>query len=273
VLLGMRTHQNLSLALMILGLVGGGNAFFALVTSGFAAAMPGLRVALFAGLIFGGMLLPPLIFSVLFPAKCPLCGAAAELDVPNLLRYVCIRCGRRTDPGILWFSGKARSAQDDPALQKKPGEYVMAWIMFVFGVAALGGALVFGADSLRLLINGVTAEATVIKVSVHQQQLVSNKTRANYRAIIAYDVGGTQLTIERSWETDSDQHCVWPCYREGERLKVRYLPGNPAAAKVDSLPDLFLGQALFGLLGGMCIAASLWAQGKARRARSLMPRQ
>jgi hypothetical protein len=267
--LRITTHSYLRVALLFAGFVGG-FALFVLYKR-FAVPSPTLDPLLFFASILGGGFLLQQIFSRVFPAQCPKCGGAAFPRLTHAIVYVCRGCGRESDGGTAYALGAMAAEPGNSPWKKNRPTSAMMWIMLVLGIGAIIGALVFAADSVRLLIKGVTTEARVVKVNVseHRGADVSHprRTRRNYRAIIAYRAGDHELTLNRSWSVDQGQSCLAPCYYEGEKLKVRYLPAEPTNAKVYSVLDFFLGPTLFILLGAMCTAVGCIALRRARRPR------
>ncbi len=258
-LLRMTTHMHFRIALFFAGFFGGFALFVLYKTLGVSSPIDPL---LFFASMFGGGFLLQMIFSRIFPAPCPMCGAAAFPTLTKPMLYACHGCGRKSDGGMAYAFEAMAPKPSNSLWRKKLPDSTMMWIMLVFGIVVLGGALVFAADSVRLLVKGVTTEARVVKVSVYPL-----RTRMDYRAIIAYKAGDSELTLDRSWSVDVGHSCLSPCYYEGERLKVRYLPAEPTKANVYSVFDLFLGPTLFILIGAMCTLVGSVALWRARRPR------
>jgi hypothetical protein len=100
----------------------------------------------------------------------------------------------------------------------------------------------------------------VVKIEKGKRLKMGNEnTRPRYTAHIAFDAGGPR-TIERSWSEKAGSTCFAGCYEEGQSLKVRYLPGNPAGAEVDSLLGLFGLPAALLIFGAVFGAVFFWLQ-------------
>ena len=116
-------------------------------------------------------------------------------------------------------------------------------------MASLAAAAYFGVAGIRLLTQGISVEAKVVRVDKGKRLKSGNETtRPRYTAHIAFDAGGPR-TIERSWSEKTGSTCLAGCYQEGESLRVRYLPGDPAGAEVDSLTRLLGWPAALALFG------------------------
>ncbi len=97
-------------------------------------------------------------------------------------------------------------------------------------MASLAAATFFGGTGIRLLVQGTSVEAKVVRVDKGKRLKMGNEaTRPRYTAHIAFDAGGPH-TIQRSWSEKAGSTCFAGCYQEGESLRVRYLPGDPAGA-------------------------------------------
>jgi hypothetical protein len=97
----------------------------------------------------------------------------------------------------------------------------------------------FAFQSLRLLAAGESAPATVTKVTVEKGRDKDRNYESRYAATIAFHAGVTPVTIVRRSTLAVGASCLWPCYRQGQSLRVRYLPAEPSAARVDSVMDLY----------------------------------
>lgn len=263
-LIRMKTHVNIRIVLAFVGFFGGFALFTLYQMSGRHSP---IDFALFFASIFGGGFLLQWIFSRLVAAPCPLCGGAAYSTLLNPTRYRCSGCGRTPDAGVTYAIESMDSApliRSDSFLMKAVPGLNDGVVFIMLGIAAIAGGLFFGAESLELLRHGVTTEARVAKVDMRGDD--ASGTR-DYRATIIYKVGDTDLALERSWSVKRGGSCWWPCFHQGEKLKVRYLPAEPGKAAVYSLFDLFLAPAL-GFLIGIVFIFGGWVTGREIRRRS-----
>ena len=134
----------------------------------------------------------------------------------------------------------------------------MKALSLLLAVISLAAAAFFGFGSLRLLLQGTSVEAKVVRVDKGKRLKMGNEnTRPRYTAHIAFDAGGPR-TIERSWSEKAGSTGFAGCYQEGESLRVRYLPGDPAGAEVDSLLRLLGWPAALALFGTVWGAVFFW---------------
>ena len=136
-------------------------------------------------------------------------------------------------------------------------------ISLLLAVASLAAAAWFGASGVRLLAQGTSVEGRVVKVEKGKRLKGGEATRPRYTAHIAFDAGGPR-TIQRSWSEKAGSTCFAGCYQEGEILKLRYLPGDPAGAEVDSLGRLLGLPAALALFGAAWGAVFFWLRRRAR---------
>lgn len=124
-------------------------------------------------------------------------------------------------------------------------------VVLGFGLVMCILAAAFAVEPFRLLLQGEIAEAKVVKVA-RQKDDDGDEAMHDYTAVITFQAGEAPVSLERFWSLEEGQLCLWPCYYEGETVSVRYLPGSPAVARVDSAIDLFGPPLFFGVLGVVC---------------------
>lgn len=226
----------------------GGFALFVFLVFGKPLSHAALTPVLFFAMIFGGGYLAQLAFSYALPAACPACAqpaAVASLRQPAV--YVCRACGVASNAAHAMLA-EAFASMPPPGQQQKREAGVL-WIFLVVGVGAMGVAAWLADDSLRLLREGVSTDAKVMRVTKQSTRDKDNNSQTSYTAFIEYRVGKNTLTLERGWSVKDGSYCMWPCYDQGEALKVIYLPGEATHAKIHSLRELFFAPVLLGTVG------------------------
>ena len=245
--MGLKAHLHARIAAFIVGFFAG-FALFVFLIFGKPLAHFALTPLLFFGMIFGGGYLAQLAFGVASPAACPACGQASA--VPSLRKpvvYVCRACGAASN-AVQAMLTEAIASMPTPAQHEKSESRVL-WVFLVVGVGLIGIAVWLGEDSIRLLREGVSTEARVMKVTTQPTRDSDGNRQTSYTAFIEYRVGKTPLTLERGWSVKDGSHCMWPCYDQGEAVKVIYLPGEPTHAKIHSLRELFFAPTLLVAVG------------------------
>jgi Protein of unknown function (DUF3592) len=256
--MGLKTHLQLRIALMFVGFFGGGGAILYLWLAA-SGARGLLWQLLFFVLPFGGAYLLPLAFSRLFPAACPKCGGPAQAGTRNLALYVCGDC-RTESNALMALMGGETAIRERIAVGGTEGPSRMRKFLRVFliaGIAAMGFGAWLSVDSVRLVRNGVSVSAQVMKVTMSEGRDKDGNLELRYTAQIQYKVGATPMILERSWTQSPNSRCFSGCYDQGALLKVRYLPTDPGTAKVDSIGDLYLTPGMPFLIGLVFVAFSL----------------
>ncbi len=244
--LPIRSHLNARIAAACVGFFGG-FAFFVFFVFGRPHGDFGLTALFFFGSIFGGAYLAQLAFSHSSPAACPACGAASAVPTQrNPVLYTCRSCGAKTDAVKAMLAEALAKMSAEAQGEDRPK---LPWVFLVVGVVAIGVAVWLAQDSIQLLREGVSTGARVMKVTTQASRDSEGHSQTTYTAFIEYRVGKTSLTLERSWSLKDGGHCMWPCYDQGEQLKVIYLPREPYRAKVHSLSELFFAPVLVGSIG------------------------
>jgi hypothetical protein len=227
----------------------GGGALFTLFVFGRQDVPFGFTPFLFFGLIFGGMYLAQLAFTLLVPAMCPACGgASAFATVRRPAIYVCRACGAVNDASRAMLAEQLASMQSQAVKQEKSGSR-LGWVFVAVGVACTGAGAWLAQDAIALQRDGISTEARVARVTQRPTFDSEGAAQTTYTASVQYQAGNDSRTLTRSWSVPVAGHCVSPCYQEGEQLKVIYMPGDPTRAKVHSLSELFMAPAIFGTVG------------------------
>jgi hypothetical protein len=213
---------------------------------------------LFFGLIFGGAYLAQLAFSFAFPALCPACHAASA--VPTLRQptvYACRACGATTN-AVQALLVRQVALMRHGSVEK--GESFLAWVFVIVGLACMGGGLWGMRDSVALLQNGTATAGKVLRVTQNTSRNGNGTVETTYSAAIQYHVDEEPYTFTRSWGVSDGGSCAWPCYVEGQAVRVIYLPGDPSRAKVLAPAELFgvtgmltLAGFLFATIGGLIL--------------------
>lgn len=239
-LIPRQTHMTLSVTTTTLAFFGG-----ALVFLLFKGEPPTSRfdTVLFYAAIGGLVALPYFVFWHWIGIACSQCGKHAFPQGTNFSLYVCRGCGALSARD----SGKPATVPrpPSPSASAAPASASSAsfgpWVVLAVAVGFFGVAVFLGISATRLLTSGVTAHARVVDVRTHYDRHADPKHRTTYTATIEYRAGNRLFAIERS--------CSKPCFRQGQTLKVRYLPSDPGSAEVDSLMELAGTPLLAGWLG------------------------
>jgi len=252
---GLKAHLTVSIALMFGGFFGGAILHMWLYRQGGA-----LQEILFFVLPLAGAYLLPLAFARLAPAACPKCGGRAAAEPKNPLIYACRDCSAKFNGAEILLAEKAEEALAPgqvAARGTRSSFRQMPWLLLVIGLVAVGVSVYLAGDSLRLVRDGVSTEARVVKVSMRLDRDKEGKQVRVYTAAIQYQAGAAPFTIDRSWSVGENGSCLWPCYKQGENLKVIYLPADPASARIHSLSELFFAPGMFGLVGLVFVLVSV----------------
>ncbi|TWO73341.1 DUF3592 domain-containing protein [Caenimonas sedimenti] len=235
--LRLTSHLYARVGASFVGFFGGGTVF-TLLFFGKTDSPIYLVPFWFFGLILGGTYLAQLAFSLAFPAACPECRAAAArptLRKPTL--YVCRSCGAATD------SARAMMIRQLAMLrlgtQQDEGESFLAWVFVFVGIGTLALGIWLAQDEIHLARNGTSTEAIVLRVEQKSSRDQKGKPETRHTAVVQYHVDEVRYTLTRGWSVPDTGGCMWPCYHQGEPLKVIYLPGAPGRAKIHSPAELF----------------------------------
>jgi len=261
--LSLKTHLYARIAVAFLGFFGG-FALFVFLVFGKPLSHGALAPVLFFTMLFGGGYLAQLAFSHAVPAACPACGqAAAVASVRQPAIYVCRACGVASNAAHAMLVDAVASMPSPEQQQKR--EVGVLWIFLVVGVGLIGIAVWLAEDSIHLLREGVSTDARVMRVTRQASRDSDGHSETSYTAYIDFRVGKGTMTLTRSWSVKDGSHCMWPCYDQGEALKVIYLPSEPSIAKVHSVPGLFFAPALIGTVGLAFAAFGVFAIRQRRR--------
>ncbi len=242
----MKTHVQLRIFLMFAGFFGGG-----ILNSMFWKDQGILAMPAFFIFLFGGAYLLPLTFSSAVAAACPKCGREAYAGARRPLFYACRNCQVETNAGMALMGGEA-AMREQIAVMEKEGpsrDRRFPGIFLLLGVIAFGFGVFLAIDSVRLVRDGVTVDAQVTKVTATEGRDKDGNRVTNYTAHIQYWVGERPQTLRHGWSEGVNSTCVVGCYGQGARLKVIYLPADPATAKINSIADLYLFPGLPLLVG------------------------
>jgi hypothetical protein len=239
--MSMKTHVHLRIGLFLAGFLGGGILFMA-----FSGRLGELAMPAFFIFPFGGAYLLPLAFSSAVAAACPKCGGDAYAGALRPLFYACRKCQEETDLAMALMGGEAafreRIAEAEKEEPSRTRQFVAVFLLM--GVVAAGIGVFLAIDTVRLVREGVSVDAQVMKVTATEGRDKDGNRETRYTAHIQYKVGETLRSLQSSWSEGSNSHCVVGCYGQGERLKVIYLPADPATARIHSVADLYLFPAL-----------------------------
>jgi hypothetical protein len=273
----MQKHRQLSLYAKLGGVIVAFVLFIILHESGLLRAIGTIHIVpLFGGLFFAGAWLPNFLFAKLVSVSCPQCGGAAFAEAGNSSRYVCRACDQAcnaSDPLMLQLGALSlEEKKRHPEGEKRPAGGTRAagagkLLMLAVAAGSLAVALYLAWDSIQLLTRGQSVEARVAKVEVHEHRPLGKKTEVSYTATIEFTAGQTPSILRRSWTVEEGSFCLWPCYMANQSLRVRYLPGHPESAAVDSIIDLFGFPLLLALFG----ATWLWVWWGMRGSRRSVP--
>jgi len=258
--MGLATHLKLRAALLFVGFFAGGILHMQLPRTGVNAAFEPI---LFFLLPFGGAFGLQFAFARLYPAACPRCGAAAWPQPKNPTLYLCRGCATESN-GLEGLMREAAPPKEDapapgevPARPRLSSTARMMWLFLAMGLLSLGVGGFKATDSIRLVREGVSADARVVKVTTRSGTDREGNAETIYTALVQYQAGPATRTLERSWGVRAGGSCGWPCYSQGEALKVIYLPADPATVKIYSIGELAFGAALFGLVGLIFVVVAI----------------
>ena len=250
----IKTHVLVSIALMFAGFFGG-----AIAHMSFVRHLQGPGMLLFFILPLGGAILLPLAFGGLVAAACPKCGGPARAAPRSPFLYLCGGCGTQSNAAVeLMGGGAALREQMRAAGKERPARgRRLLWIFLAVGTVAMGFGAWLSVDSVRLVRDGVSVTAQVMKVTMSEGRDKDGNRELRYTAQIQYKVGATPMILERNWSQSPNSRCFAGCYDQGEMLKIRYLPEDPATARVDSIGDLYLRPGIPFLVGLVFVAFAL----------------
>jgi hypothetical protein len=250
----IKAHVLIRIGLMFAGFFGGAIAHMI-----FFSHAGGIGSLLFFILPLAGAVLLPQAFASMVPSTCPKCGAAAATSVGSPFVYVCGGCGTQSNAAVeLMGGGAALREQMRAAEKERPARgRRLLWIFLAVGTVAMGFGAWLSVDSVRLVRDGVSVTAQVMKVTMSEGRDKDGNRELRYTAQIQYKVGATPMILERNWTQSPNSRCFAGCYDQGEMLKIRYLPEDPATARVDSIGDLYLRPGIPLLVGLVFVAFAL----------------
>ena len=158
------------------------------------------------------------------------------------------------------------------AVRQQERESPLVWMFVVVGVGLVGFAIWLARDASGLLRDGISTEAKVMRVTeMPWGDILDRETY--YTAFIQYHDGKMPQTLNRSWSVPGGGICVWPCYYEGQSLKVIYVPGEPTRAQVHSRAELFFAPGLMTMVGLVFASFGVLAIRHQRRRRPRLDRE
>lgn len=254
--LSIKSHLQVRIAALFVGFFGGAIAYSLWGSHLQAGRLSGFLMPL---IVFGGAFLLPLAFSAMVSADCPKCGSDSAVPVSaKSTVYVCKACGTETnalgalmgvDAAAMAAAAAAARAAPVPTPEEEKKKASRFGILFLlFGLLAIGIAVWLGQDSIRLLREGLSTDAKVLRVT-HELNRGSKDNETRHTAFVEYQVGGQARTLQRSWSSESGSFWTWPNYRQGERLRVLYLPSDPGTASIDTWAELFMTPIFLTLFG------------------------
>jgi hypothetical protein len=120
-------------------------------------------------------------------------------------------------------------------------------LFLVVGLLLLGTAGVFAVRTVRFLGSAHSATGEVVEMVPRR----SSKGSTTWAPVVSYTVNGAVHRLESSYSSNVFM------YEVGERVTVRYEPGNPGEARIDGwleswlLPTILGGiGVVFGVVGG-----------------------
>jgi hypothetical protein len=128
------------------------------------------------------------------------------------------------------------------------------------GTLFLGGALISAHFTQQFLRTSVTTQGKVVGLKPVSS---SRHNSLTYAPVFHFDVPGTHFATVVSHISSSP-----PAFKVGEAVTVRYQPGHPEKAVIDSFGQLWSGDLIFGMAGAISIAIGLLILAAARRVRS-----
>jgi hypothetical protein len=138
--------------------------------------------------------------------------------------------------------GKLSVADAEKLIRQGPHRRSMPmWGILMF----IGIGLLFACVGIGLGIRSWSLESNARRADGTVLRLVSSGNRGGMSPIIQYEVDGRTFEIQSSISSSP------PGYSVGEKVKVLYLPDQPAAGSLDSFAERWLLPLIFGGLGSV----------------------
>ncbi len=241
------SHRHARMALGVLNLLVIG-AVYTLLLFG-TRDVPVVLAFVIFGVLVGGGYLAQLAFSHWYPAVCSACGAASALPTwKHGSVYVCRKCGAEIS---LQYAIHVEQLALGGTLadHERKIESRWGWGFVAVGAGCVTAGIWLAQDAIGLLRVGISTEAKVVRVTAKAARDNKGKSQTIYTAHIRYHVDGIPRTLERGWSVGEGGFCAWPCYRDGQQLKVIYHPGDPKRAKVHALDELLMAPGIVSSVG------------------------
>jgi hypothetical protein len=134
-----------------------------------------------------------------------------------------------------------------------PARVLLLLIMWVFlgmGLLFLAGALIWAHFTRQFLRSSITTQGRI--VALLPVRSTGRHHYLVYAPVFRFDVPGTHFATVVSHNSSSP-----PAFEVGQVVTVRYQPGHPEKAVIDSFEQLWLGELVLGIVGVMSIGSSL----------------
>jgi hypothetical protein len=263
-------HRHACTAVGILAFVVAGPAI-AVIVLGIPRESPPVMHMILA-LIAGGIsaFIAYSAFTRSVPAICTACGAASAFATTAggmTTVYVCRAC--RAERSVEYINHLEEQATIEaggtPPLKM---EFFAGLLFVVVGLALVGAGYWQARETIGLLREGISTDAKVLRVTQRETRDTDGDRETTFTALIQYHAGKDPHTLERSWSVPFGGHCVWPCYKEGQQIKVIYRASQPSQAKVHTTAELSTAPAMFGSVGALFVVVGgliAWQQWRKRR--------
>ncbi|RFA24708.1 hypothetical protein CAI21_20695 [Alkalilimnicola ehrlichii] len=118
-------------------------------------------------------------------------------------------------------------------------------LFLAVGLLMLAGALIMGANSLRLVMTAESAVGTVVELDRRTSQDSDGRTRVSYRPVVRFQGPEGMVTYRSSNGSNP------PRYYVGQRVDMLYNPSNPSNARIDGFFDLWAATLFLALMGAV----------------------
>jgi hypothetical protein len=134
-----------------------------------------------------------------------------------------------------------------------PARVLLLLIMWVFlgmGLLFLAGALIWAHFTQQFLRTSIATRGRI--VALLPVRSTGRHHSLTYAPVFRFDVPGTHFATVVSHYSSSP-----PAFKVGQVVTVRYQPGHPEKAVIDSFGQIWFGELVLGIVGVLSIGPGL----------------
>lgn len=121
---------------------------------------------------------------------------------------------------------------------------ILGIVFFSIGIVLLAVAFLIYNGTASFRREALSAPGTVIDLTLERSSTSSGSSSSSYYPIVEFRTEGGE-TIRFRGSTGSNP----PSFRKGQQVTIRYRPGEPYTAKIDTFGQMWLGVIITGSIG------------------------